>query len=130
MGPRAQPDLNSLSFDIFSLEIRDLRSYQKKYFNKQVLGARNLSLRKIPYTISHTEHSHLKSEPLFLSADYPKAKGLLCVGPREDEVMNLLPHPLSLSRSPAPMLPHYRSRRYFSQPYSSYPTEGRNERVS
>ena len=97
MGPRAQPDLNSLSFDIFSLEIRDLRSYQKKYFNKQVLGARNLSLRKIPYTISHTEHSHLKSEPLFLSADYPKAKGLLCVGPREDEVMNLLHHPLSLS---------------------------------
>ena len=70
----------------------------------------------------HTKISHLESEPLFLSTDDPETEGLLRVGPRQDEFMNLLHHPLSLS---------YLSRRYFSRSYSSYPAEGRrNERVS
>ena len=73
--------------------------------------------------VFHTESKapHLESEPLFLSADDPETEGLLRVGPREDEVMNLLHH------SPSPSI----SRRYFSRAYSSYPAEGRrNERVS
>ena len=35
---------------------------------------------------------HLESEPLFLPADDPEAEGLLRVGPREDEVVDLLHH--------------------------------------
>ena len=49
----------------------------------------------------HTKISHLESEPLFLSTDDPETEGLLRVGPRQDEFMNLLHHPLSvLSLSP------------------------------
>ena len=61
---------------------------------------------------------HLESEPLFLPADDPEAEGLLRVGPREDEVVDLLHH-----------LARYLPRRYFSRPCSPYPTGGRNERA-
>ena len=48
--------------------------------------------------VFHTESKapHLESEPLFLSADDPETEGLLRVGPRQDEFMNLLHHPLCL----------------------------------
>ena len=65
------------------------------------------------------EPPHLESEPLFLPADDPETEGLLCVGPREDEVVDLLHH-----------LARYLPRRYFSRPCSPYPTGGRNERAS
>ena len=43
---------------------------------------------------------HLEREPLFLPSDDPEAEGLLRVGPREDEVVDLLHH-LARTLSPS-----------------------------